>query len=173
MINPITPALFAASSFDYLIAGGGTAGLTLAARLTENPRVKVGVIEAGIDRSEDPNVLTPGFATRLFDNPDYDWSFKSTPQVCAVFERFALSLLERGIGHAMSTLAQDVSLGFYETDIMTFLENRRIIYIVVLDASFFYYRVSQKFSLGSIEVFRSLCGWMIHVLQHKLFRLKP
>lgn len=81
MINPITPALFAAISFDYLIAGGGTAGLTLAARLSENPEITVGVIEAGIDRSEDPKVLTPGLATQLFDDPKYDWIFKTTPQV--------------------------------------------------------------------------------------------
>lgn len=81
MISPLTPALFAATSFDYLIAGGGTAGLTLAARLTENPKITVGVIEAGIDRSDDPRVLTPGLATGLWDDPDYDWGFKTTPQV--------------------------------------------------------------------------------------------
>jgi choline dehydrogenase-like flavoprotein len=42
---------FAAKSFDYIIVGGGTAGLALAARLTENPSITVGVIEAGLDRS--------------------------------------------------------------------------------------------------------------------------
>ena len=41
------PASFAAARFDYLIAGGGTAGLALAARLTEDPHIIVGVIEAG------------------------------------------------------------------------------------------------------------------------------
>ena len=81
MVSPITAALFAATNFDYLIAGGGTAGLTLAARLTENPKITVGVIEAGIDRSDDPRVLTPGLATGLWDDPTYDWRFKSVPQV--------------------------------------------------------------------------------------------
>ena len=38
-------------SFDYLIAGGGTAGLVLASRLSEVPNVFVGVIEAGEDRT--------------------------------------------------------------------------------------------------------------------------
>lgn len=33
-------AIFASTSFDYIIAGGGTAGLTLAARLTENPDIR-------------------------------------------------------------------------------------------------------------------------------------
>ena len=40
---------FTAENFDYVIVGGGTAGLCVAARLTENPDVKVGVIEAGAD----------------------------------------------------------------------------------------------------------------------------
>ncbi|MCJ1269005.1 hypothetical protein MMC22_008893 [Lobaria immixta] len=78
--STISPLHFVATSFDYLVAGGGTAGLTLAARLTEDPKVTVGVIEAGLDRSTDPKVLTPGLATSLWDDPDYDWLFKTTPQ---------------------------------------------------------------------------------------------
>jgi len=78
--STITPALFAATPFEYLIAGGGTAGLALAARLSENPKIHVGVIEAGLDRSADPLVLTPGFAPSQWDNPNYDWIFKTVPQ---------------------------------------------------------------------------------------------
>ena len=74
------PASFVTASYDYLIAGGGTAGLTLAARLSEDSRVTVGVIEAGLDRSQDPNVLIPGFAPVMWENTDYDWIFKTTPQ---------------------------------------------------------------------------------------------
>ena len=36
-----------AVSFDYVIAGGGTAGLTLARRLAANTSISVAVIEAG------------------------------------------------------------------------------------------------------------------------------
>jgi choline dehydrogenase-like flavoprotein len=36
--------------FDYVIIGGGTAGLVLAARLTENPDVQVVVLEASEKR---------------------------------------------------------------------------------------------------------------------------
>ncbi|KAH6677509.1 hypothetical protein B0J14DRAFT_615670 [Halenospora varia] len=36
-----------ATSYDYVIIGGGTAGLTLAARLTGNPAISVAVMEVG------------------------------------------------------------------------------------------------------------------------------
>ena len=81
MAFQMTPAAFAATTFDYIIAGGGTAGLTLAARLTENPEITVGVIEAGIDRTDDPKVLTPGLVVSMWEDPDYDWIFKTVPQI--------------------------------------------------------------------------------------------
>lgn len=37
-------------TFDYVIIGGGTAGLVLAARLSEDPGVHVAVLEAGEKR---------------------------------------------------------------------------------------------------------------------------
>lgn len=65
MTTHIDPFSSAATHFDYLIAGGGTAGLTLAARLTEDPDITVGVFEVGLDRTDDPNVLTPGFTPTM------------------------------------------------------------------------------------------------------------
>jgi hypothetical protein len=41
---------FVDQKYDYVIVGGGTAGLCVAARLSENPDVIVGVLEAGADR---------------------------------------------------------------------------------------------------------------------------
>jgi len=35
---------FASQAYDFVVVGGGTAGLDVAAHLTENPDVKVGVI---------------------------------------------------------------------------------------------------------------------------------
>lgn len=66
--------------FDFLICGGGTAGLVLANRLTENESISVGVIEAGANRLGDPVVDTPAAATSTTGNTDYDWHYVSTPQ---------------------------------------------------------------------------------------------
>lgn len=72
---------FLATSFDYIICGGGTAGCTIAARLSENPNVTVGLIEAGKNRLGDPVVDIPGMWPAQLANPDYDWGMYSEPQV--------------------------------------------------------------------------------------------
>ncbi|KAF3929267.1 hypothetical protein AA313_de0206609 [Arthrobotrys entomopaga] len=85
-------ATFVAShttTFDYVIAGGGTAGLTLAARLTEDPDITVAVVEAGENRVDDINILAPGLASALYSNPDYDWDFHTVPQTSVNGQIFA------------------------------------------------------------------------------------
>lgn len=67
--------------FDYVVVGGGTAGLVIANRLSEDSDVRVLVIEAGADRSSDPLVLCPGLVAGLYGKDEYDWNFTSTPQV--------------------------------------------------------------------------------------------
>ncbi|KAH7369762.1 hypothetical protein BKA65DRAFT_444215 [Rhexocercosporidium sp. MPI-PUGE-AT-0058] len=66
--------------FDYIIVGGGTAGLVLAARLTEDPSVQVVVLEAGEKRLDDPQINIPGLMTTLYSDSKYDWNFHTTPQ---------------------------------------------------------------------------------------------
>lgn len=67
--------------FDFVIVGGGTAGLVLAARLSEDPAVTVAVIEAGKNLVEDQNILRPSLIHTLYGKPQYDWCFKTEPQV--------------------------------------------------------------------------------------------
>ena len=64
---------------DYVIAGGGTAGCVLAARLSEDPNVTVCLIEAGPTDVDDPNILVLSEWMHLLDS-GYDWDYPVQPQ---------------------------------------------------------------------------------------------
>ncbi|KAL5349091.1 hypothetical protein ACLOAV_005379 [Pseudogymnoascus australis] len=78
-------------TFDYIIVGGGTAGLALASRLSENPKWTVAVVEAGGFYETDNGNMSqvPLFASAGSDksaanyNPLVDWGFITEPQVGA------------------------------------------------------------------------------------------
>lgn len=70
---------FAAHEFDYLIVGGGTAGLVLAARLSERPDIVVGVVEAGPAAFDEKAINIPGLYGSTIGS-QYDWQFETVPQ---------------------------------------------------------------------------------------------
>ncbi|EMD37265.1 hypothetical protein CERSUDRAFT_105302 [Gelatoporia subvermispora B] len=70
----------ASKVFDYVIIGGGTAGLTIAASLTEDTTVTVLVLEAGSSNLDDPKILLSGRFGATVGNPKYDWGHKTLPQ---------------------------------------------------------------------------------------------
>ncbi|KAF9073604.1 GMC oxidoreductase [Rhodocollybia butyracea] len=75
--------LVANQTFDYIIIGGGTAGLTLASRLSENPAWSILVLEAGnshLDLNDHPLITRPGQFGMQINNPEYDWAFTTVPQ---------------------------------------------------------------------------------------------
>jgi len=65
-------------SFDYIIAGGGTAGSVLAARLSEDQSVTVLLLEAGKSDTHPLIHMPIGFA-KLTAGP-FQWGFVSAPQ---------------------------------------------------------------------------------------------
>ncbi|KAL2820418.1 hypothetical protein BJX63DRAFT_380752 [Aspergillus granulosus] len=71
---------FTKTPFDFIICGGGTAGCTIAARLSEDPNVTVGIVEAGKYAINDPLVDTPAVYVQMFEDPEYDWCLYTTPQ---------------------------------------------------------------------------------------------
>lgn len=85
-------------TYDYVVVGGGTAGLTLAARLVEQQAGSVAIIEAGTFYETAGNTSQvpayDGFFSSKGANdwhPLVDWGYQTTPQAVSV--RLQLCLL--------------------------------------------------------------------------------
>lgn len=65
-------------AFDYVIVGSGAAGAILAARLGEDPNLRICVLEAG-PRDWHPFLHLPAGFIKVLFNPAFTWQFSSEP----------------------------------------------------------------------------------------------
>lgn len=94
--------------FDFVILGGGTAGLVVANRLSEDPSITVAVIEAGNLERNNPNV-TSAVALGLAKDTAVDWQYATAPQIYGGNESIIWSA---GKGLGGSSLINGTSLTF-------------------------------------------------------------
>jgi choline dehydrogenase len=64
---------------DYVVVGGGTAGCIIAARLSEDPSVRVTLLEAG-PGDRDIWIHVPAGYARLSKSRRYDWGYATEPE---------------------------------------------------------------------------------------------
>jgi choline dehydrogenase-like flavoprotein len=67
------------ADYDYVIAGAGAAGCVLAYRLSQDPSVRVALIEAG-PRDNHPFISMPKGLAKVMQDPKHLWAYASRPE---------------------------------------------------------------------------------------------
>src|SRR5258707_1157047 len=67
-------------TYDFIVAGAGSAGCAVAGRLSENGRYRVLLLEAGA-RDTSPWIHIPLGYTRTYTDPRVNWMFDSEPEM--------------------------------------------------------------------------------------------
>lgn len=75
---------------DYVVVGGGSAGAVIAARLSEDPRNRVTLLEAGGSADRFLVSMPAGFAS-LLTKPAFDWCYLQEPDASIDGRRFLWS----------------------------------------------------------------------------------
>ena len=81
------------NEYDYIIVGAGSAGAIIANRLSENPNVKVLLIEAGLPQSVETDI--PSEQLNLFESK-FDWNYTTVPQNKYSLVSYGIVLQPRG-----------------------------------------------------------------------------
>lgn len=66
-------------TFDYIVTGAGSAGCVVAARLSEDGRYRVLLLEAGGNDSN-PWIHVPMGYPKVYANPRFNWMYESEPE---------------------------------------------------------------------------------------------
>jgi choline dehydrogenase len=64
--------------YDYVVVGAGSAGCVVAARLSEDPRARVLLVEAGKPDAKQ-EIRIPAAFSKLF-HTEYDWDYRTEPE---------------------------------------------------------------------------------------------